>query len=278
MAHLTRITITAFLFACCSCGVAAAKTAQHMAELYKAETIVTGTGKTERLRGFIIGAQQVLIKLTGRPNLAKTKRAQSIFALAPGLVAEHSYEDRMKDIPIHDEQGTRDRPHFLRMSFDPQKFDAALSRAGIKKWEGKRPKVAVWLGIREARERYVLSREGDKGYGQREVLKEASKLRGIPVILPAADQKDIDYNDIVKRNWSALLSASRPLGADAILYGTLEFDGNVSWNSQWVMAGGRAYAKWKLTGTTFDKALKDAIDRVMIAYAKQAKYFKEDRK
>jgi hypothetical protein len=103
-------------------------------------------------------------------------------------------------------------------------------------------------------------------------------LRGIPVVLPEDSQDDIEYNDIVKRNWSAMLKASRPLGADAILYGTLEFDGNISWNSQWVMAGGKAYAKWKLTGTTFDKALKDAIDRVMTAYARQAKNFKRSKK
>lgn len=270
MNHLTRIAITILLLGG-SYGAASAKPAQDMAELYKAETIVTGTGKTERLRGFIIGAEQVLIKLTGHPKLVKTERARSIFALAPGLIANHSYEDRLKNIPIHDEQGTRDRPHILRMSFDPQKFDTALKRAGIKKWEGKRPAVAVWIGIREARKRYVLSRDGDQGYGQREVLKDASKLRGIPVILPEDGQEEIDYNDIVKRNWSALLSASRPLGADAILYGTLEFDGNIAWNSQWVVAGGQAYAKWKLAGTTFDKALKDAIDRVMTAYARQSK-------
>lgn len=272
-----KVTIAAILIPWL-CWPAAAKTGQGMEELYKAETIVTGKGEAERLRGFKIGAEQVLIKLTGRPNLAKTERAQTVVALAPELVAEHSYEDRMKDIPIHDEQGTRDRPHFLRIMFDRQKFDQALKSAGIKKWEGKRPIVAVWLGIREGRGRYILSRDGDSGYGQREVLKEASKLRAIPVVLPEEDQETVTYTNIVKRNWSVLLSASQQLGASAVLYGTLEFDGNAHWNCQWVLAGDRAYAKWRLRRVTFDKALKDAIDKVMTAYARQAKYFKGDAK
>jgi hypothetical protein len=244
-------------------------------DLYKAETIVTGTGETERLRGFKIGAREVFIKLTGRPKLALTPQAEAVIARGPELIAEHSYEDRMKDIPIHDEQGTRDRPHFLRMRFDQQKFDQALKEAGIGKWDGKRPTVAVWLGIRETRGRYILTRDGDEGYGQREVLREASKRRAIPIVLPQDDQEAIDYADLVKNNWSALLSASKALGADAVLYGTLEFDGNAHWDCQWVIAGDSAYAKWKLKGVTFDTALKDAIDRVMISHAWHETYVKE---
>ena len=40
-------------------------------DLYKAETIVTGTGETERLRGFGVGAEEAIIKLTGDGELAE---------------------------------------------------------------------------------------------------------------------------------------------------------------------------------------------------------------
>jgi hypothetical protein len=262
------IAMIAFLAVC---RPAAAKPAQDPDALYKAETIVTGTGPAERLRGFTIGAKEVLIKLTGRPRIAETGRAKSVIALAPGLIAEHSYEDRMKDIPIHDEQGTRDRPHFLRMRFDREKFDEAMATAGIDKWQGKRPTVAVWLGIREVRNRYILARDGEKGYGQREVLKEASKRRAIPIILPEEDQEAVTYKDLTRHNWSAIRQASRALGTNAVLYGTLEFDGDAHWDCEWVTSSEQAYAKWKLRGVTFDKALKDAIDRVMAAHARRAK-------
>ncbi len=252
--------------------------AQDKDALYKAETIVTGTREPERLQGFGVGAKEVLIKLTGQPGLAGAKPAKDVIARAPKLIADYSYEDRMKDIPVHDEQGTRDRPYFLRMRFDPEKFDKALKDAGLAKWVGKRPTVAVWLGIREGRGKYILSRDGEGGYGQREVLKEASARLGIPIVLPTDDQHDVTYENIVKRNWGALLTASQKLGADSVLYGTLEFDGNAYWNSQWVVAGDHAYAKWKLNGVTFDKALKEAIDRVATVHARQATSFRDEKK
>lgn len=264
---LLRVVI--FVAALLSCSVAA--TAQSFPgpedDLYRAETIVTGTGEAERARGFLIGAEDVLIKLTGRADLAVSQPAMAVIALAPDLVAEHSYEDRMKDIPIHDEQGTRDRPHYLRMRFDAEKFDRALAEQRLAKWEGKRPIVAVWLGISEPRSSYILSRDGGDGYGQREVLKDASKKRGIAIILPEAGQRAVSYSDILEAEQSALLKASIPLGADAVLYGTLDFDGNAYWNCQWAVAGEGIYTSWKMHGVTFDAALKGAIERVAAAHA-----------
>ncbi len=238
--------------------------------LYKAETIVTGTGPSERMRGFRIGVEDVLIKLTGDVSLAGSKAAESVSEHAADLVADYTYEDRMKDLPIHDEQGTRDRPHFLRMRFDAEKFDAALRDAGLKKWTGERPTLAVWIGISEPRGNYVLASQGD-GYGQREVLKDASKKRAIPVLLPGTDQTAVTYDTITKGDIAALRAASKNLGGDAILYGVLDFDGESHWNTHWTVTGEHADAAWTMNGVTFDAALKGAIDEVATAYAKQAR-------
>lgn len=271
--HLASV----FVLCALSTG-AAAQTDGGQEALYKAETIVTGKELPERLRGFAIGAEDVLIKLTGRARLAKTTQGKAVIAKAPELIAGYTYEDRLKDIPIHDEQGTRDRPHFLRMTFDPDKFDKALEEARLRKWTGKRPTVAVWLAISEPRGKYILSRDGDDGYTQRLVLEQASNKRAIPIVLPPAAQKDVKIENIVKRNWSALLSASQGLGASAVLYGTMDFDGVAYWNCQWVVAGDSAYAKWKMRGVSFDKALKEAIDRVAAAHARGASNADSKRK
>ena len=50
---------------------AAAQSGSGQEVLYKAETVVTGKELPERLRGFAIGAEDVLVKLTGRARLAK---------------------------------------------------------------------------------------------------------------------------------------------------------------------------------------------------------------
>ena len=239
-------------------------------ELYKAETIVTGTGGAERTRGFRIGVEDVLVKLTGDAGLPGTKAASAVAEHAADLVADFTYEDRMKDIPIHDEQGTRDRPHFLRMRFDAARFDAALDRAGLRKWTGERPTLSVWIGISEPRGKYVLGREGG-GYGQREVLKDASKKRGIPILLPAENQTAVTYDAVAEGNLAVLRPASMELGGNAVLYGLLDFDGEAHWNTRWTVAGDRVEAAWTMNGVTFDAALKGAIDQVAAAFSKQAR-------
>ncbi|WP_088342813.1 MULTISPECIES: DUF2066 domain-containing protein [Rhodomicrobium] len=235
-------------------------------ELYKAETIVTGTDERERGRGFAIGAEDVLIKLTGKAQLAGTGEGKAIIARAAELMAEFTYEDRMKGIPIHDEQGTRDRPHFLRMRFDAEKFDSALKVAGLAKWSAKRPVVAIWVGVSEPRGKYLLSREGRDGYGQREVLKGASAKRAVPIVLPEETQNAVSYDEVAVGDRARLMKAAEALGADAALYGTLDFDGNAYWNVNMAVTGA-ADAQWKMTGVSFDTALKGAIDNVAGAYA-----------
>jgi hypothetical protein len=236
-------------------------------DLYKAETIVTGTGISERMRGFRIGVEDVLVKLTGDASLSGSAEAGNVGVKAADLIADFTYEDRMKGIPIHDEQGTRDRPHYLRMRFDPEKFDAALAQAGLSKWTGPRPTLSVWLGISEPRGNYVLAREGE-GYGQREVLKDASKKRGIPILLPPENQSAVTYDAIAKPDIDTLTQASKELGGNAMLYGQLDFDGETHWNTRWTVAGEGVGAAWSMNGVTFDAALKGAIDQAAAAFSK----------
>ena len=241
------------------------------ADLYKAETVVTGTGEEERLRGFRVATEEAVIKLTGQADLAGSTRINPVLDKAADLVADFTYEDRMKSIPIHDEQGTRDRPHFLRIRYDKDKFDAALKAVSLKKWSADRPLIAVWLGIREVRGKYVLASDGPAGYGQREVLKEASKQRGVPIVLPPAGNLPVTYETIDKSLWPDLQRESDRLGAPAVLYGTLDFDGNVGWNARWTLAASGAYAKWSMKGVTFDVALKGAIEHAAAALSKKSK-------
>lgn len=262
-------------------GVAEPLIPINEAGLYKAETIVTGTGEAERLRGFRVGASEVLVKLTGLVDAADRDSGKALIASAPELIADFTYEDRMKDIPIHDEQGTRDRPHYLRMRFDATKLDSALAAGGFRKWEGRRPLVSIALTILEPRGSYVLAAKGPEGYGQREVLKEASIRYGLPITLPdhplkPAPRRNSDdaIDDLTRRGASALIMGMGDpslKNADGILTGVLAFDGEAHWNANWLLVGEGVHGTWSQQGVTFDAALKYAIERTVGAYAKPEK-------
>src|SRR5436190_19371081 len=91
----------------------AAHTAGAPVELYQAKPIVTGTGETNRKLGFALAFKDVLVKVSGDPRLLNDPRVEDLSKDAGSLVAGFHYRDRMEGIPIHDEQGSHDRPHDL---------------------------------------------------------------------------------------------------------------------------------------------------------------------
>ncbi len=229
-------------------------------DLYRAETIVTGTREPERGRGFRAGLVDVVVKLTGDARLAGDSRLAPLLARAPGLVAAFDYEDRMKDIPVHDEQGTRDRPHFLRMRFKAAEIDRALARLGLAIWPAERPLLAVWLGIETAGERYVLRAAGPRGYGQRAVLVETAARRGLPLLLPQAEaaKSAVTFDDVAAGDSGKMIRESP--GAEALLSGVLSLAEGGYWDITWRLAW-RARAKvWGQRGLSFDSALKGGLE------------------
>src|SRR5262245_58542317 len=108
--------------------------AEPATDLYRVETVVTGTEEPERTRGFRVGLTDVAVKLTGDVRLSENGRLASILEHPHGLVDTFEYEDRMKNIPVHDEQGTRQRPHFLRIRFKAAELDQELAKLGLSKW------------------------------------------------------------------------------------------------------------------------------------------------
>ncbi len=240
--------------------------AEMVQGLYRAETIVTGTGRPERLRGFRLTLTEVLVRRSGDPSLFTAPAVEPYLDHAADLVVDIEYEDRMKHLPIHDEQGTRDRPHFLRVAYDAEKVDAILEKLGVKLWNPDRPLVAVWLGVKDARSEYVMPADGDDGYSQRAALLQAARQRGVPVALPEMDQADkeiVNYAAVVGNNAGRLDQASARYLADAVLSGSLTYDPRGWWKVDWVLSPPEgAQRRWSLDQVTFDTAFRDGFDHV----------------
>ncbi|MFL6713205.1 MAG: DUF2066 domain-containing protein [Sulfurifustis sp.] len=242
--------------------------------LYDAETIVTGQGEAERLRGFRIGLAEAIVKLSGDAQSVRSARVQQLLTRAGDFVEHYEYEDRMKGIPIHDEQGTRDRPHYLRMTFKRAEMDQALQMLGLPRWGSDRPRVIVWLGIKDSVRSYVLDSETEFGLGQREVLKSVARQRGVPLVLPAPGARaetSVAYPDVARGDLPRLRAASNPYGADALLYGTLVMDKNGYWTAVWNLDWNNRVRRNEMTGVTFDVALREAIERAAKIFSTSAR-------
>src|ERR1700722_9475052 len=87
-------------------------------DLYQSQTIVTGQDEPNRQAGFKTCLDAVLLKVSGDQRLPRKPVVAALREKAGGFIASFRYRDRMEGIPIHDEQGTHDRPYDLTCLYD----------------------------------------------------------------------------------------------------------------------------------------------------------------
>jgi hypothetical protein len=238
--------------------------AEPVEDLYRAETIVTGVEEPERSRGLRETFAEVVVKLTGDPRVAKDPVLTPLLQRVGDLVERIEYEDRMKGIPVHDEQGTRERPHYLRVRFRSDAVERALAELGIARWPADRPVIAVWFAVRTPAGSYVLQPQGSAGYGQRVVFEETARRRGIPIVLAPQkpDRPAITPDDVTAFAASRIMQATAR--GDALLVATLDLADSGYWNVRWLLDWNGKVARWGLDGVMFDTAIKDGLQQTAL--------------
>ena len=135
-------------------------------------------------------------------------------------MTDFAFRDRLAGIPVHDEQGTRDRPYDLTVRFDPAKIDAALQKLGREPWRASRPRVAVFVGVKLGGTTYLLASDGTRGRDQREALAEAAVRYGLPTTLPdraALAAAGLSYSRLQAIDLGPLSATAEALGGDLAL-------------------------------------------------------------
>jgi hypothetical protein len=237
--------------------------AAEIEHLYEAQAIVTGQGESERARGFALGFVDVLVKVSGDPSLIGVPATASLAAEAGASISSFDYRDRMAGLPLHDEQGTRDRPYDLRMHFDPARVDSAIRTLGREPWGAARPRVAILLGVRDAETAYVLASDGARGLGQRQALAATAERRGLPIVLPdraALERAGVSFAQLADADPAVADRLASAMSSDVALAGTLVWsEPALGWIAEWRMTWQGASHRWTERGVSFDDAFRDAI-------------------
>jgi hypothetical protein len=238
-----RVERALLLVLALGCAGAEARAAGLDAALYRARAFVTGQEETERARGFALALEEVLVKVSGDPRLRRDPRLPPLEADARRLVARFDYHDRMSGLAVHDEQGTRERPFDLTVTFAPAGIAGALRTLGRKPWVGPRPTLVVLLRIADATATYTLASDGERGLGQRLSLAAAAEQRGVPIRLPT----------------TAALGAGSAEGRDLALRGGLVWVER-GWQARWQLRRHGVAHRWGSDAVSFDDAFRSAMD------------------
>ncbi len=234
----------------------------NIGPMYRADAIVTGTDMRQRPWGFAQTLREVLVKSSGDPRLKDDPRTAQLVEHADRFVACFDYADMMGGVPLHDDQGTYDRPHKLTVSFIPVEIDALLGQFGDKPWRGERPVVVPVLLVHGRKPPpYVLSAEIPAGEEQRGSFATAAGQFGMEVRIPS---------DAELRAWGASVghvpSGPPPASAgEALVVGTLDWSETLpGWIGKWRMRWHGADYNWGISGVNYDAAFRNIIRGVVL--------------
>ncbi|WP_284278635.1 DUF2066 domain-containing protein [Mesorhizobium huakuii] len=230
-------------------------------DLYQSRTIVTGQGEVNRQIGFKDCLDRVLVRVSGDQRLLEKPEMAALRDKAGDFVETFRYHDRLEGIPIHDEQGTHDRPHDLTCLYKPATVNKLLAQLGGKPWLGERPTLAVFLTVEQGARHFALSAEEERGKTMRESFANATDPLLMHVVFPKAAQlaelgeKGLRTNDMARLD----LLAKRAGGAQALAGSIVWSDKELGWIADWRLADhGKTY-RWQVRGVSFDDAFRVAI-------------------
>jgi hypothetical protein len=232
-------------------------------DLYRAQVHVTGQEEPARIDGFAVGLGDVLVKLSGDPSLIGDPGEAKLGATAASLVAAFRYRDLMAGIPLHDEQGTRQRPYILTIDYDRDKIDAALKSLGRAPWTADRPRLVLFVDVDNGTAPYLLTSDGPHGRDQRDALADSAWRYGVPVGLPkqtSMNELGLFVQTLPTASIERLQAIAQNMGGDFALAGTLTWaPKELGWTGTWRFAQAGETHQWSVNGVSFDAAFRSAL-------------------
>jgi hypothetical protein len=233
------------------------------ADLYRAKVTVTGQGEANRIIGFAACLEDALIKVSGAQKLSGDRRLAPYKSKAKSFVRGFSYRDQFAGKPIRDEQGTRDRPYDLTVEFEEKRIDDILKELGLKPWLSPRPRLAVFVEMKQGPNNYIVTADGTRSDLQRDSLLAAADQRGMSIVLPsmaALAKSNITGAELGTAPFPALAPVAAEQGGEVVLVGRLVWDDReLGWATRWQIGWRGRTHRWQMRGVTFDEAFRRGI-------------------
>ena len=218
-------------------------------DLYSSRTIVTGTREVTRAPGLRECLKRVLVRVSGDQRLLQRPQLEDVLGRAGNLVRTVSYQDRLAGVPVHDEQGTYDRPHNLICDYDRPEVDRVLGDLGSRPWLGPRPVLAVLLEVQRGGDRYWVDRDGVRDQAMREAFMLAADQMAMEIVFPSVG--DLDLAGLSSHDLATKAGADIPL-AGALVWS----DAALGWIVRWTLRDDVRTHCWQAQGVNFDEAFR----------------------
>lgn len=200
-----------------------------LATLYRVEVPVASQTSDERALAVQRAFAELLIRLTGNPEIVNNADIKSNLNKADYFVKEYRYAATNE----------ASAQYMLTVKFDPFDVDKFLKRNNVAYWGDNRPLILTWVTYTPLQKAPVIVDSESQRPLFMSIRALGNKL-GIPLIFPVMDVADLNQigtSDITALSLPTLKNISKRYQADAILIGSLvqKKDG---YDSQWTLIVG----------------------------------------
>lgn len=222
--------------------------------LYQAELRVSDFSDTERLKAFPLLLQKVLIKVSANSKVNALPSIKTDIKNAESLVDQFSYTKEM----------------YLRASFNPEKVNALLKKAGQPVYNRERPLVIAWFFVQnnDGKTEMVSSfSENTALVNLSKSLKNFANDVGLPIVLPFGDLEDMSVlpDELWTTKATDLEQASKRYGTTVILMIKMKEGQTDPCNSNWSLLSENNDAqenptlRWEESRSSCEASLQEGI-------------------
>ncbi|MDD2759298.1 MAG: DUF2066 domain-containing protein [Methylomonas sp.] len=183
--------------------------------------------------------------------------------------AQHYVKQFQYSLIAADEYSETDA-RLIRVEFDEDQLLATMRNANVGIWSEIRPETLVWLVVEEDGRRQFYNPDTMPEFENALAL--ASKVKGVPVILPMLDleeQQRISVSEVLSADSRNLLTVSARYDVPAVMAGRVTKEAGC-WRGEWAFYFDNKIKQWGADCLPLKAALLAGMQG---AYAELARYY-----
>lgn len=194
--------------------VATSANAGQLVNVYRAETLVKSQSDVERNAAARATFGQVIVRVSGQRSALEHPAVREAINNAQNYLFGFTYQSTNQKIT---DNGKTFPAVKLQLNYSPEAIDQLLRQSQLPLWPAQRPKVLVWVAVKDSAGLHLVPEPRALQAMQRQAT-----YRGLPVVTPKMDLEDslsLSADDIWKLDMAKIEAASARYKADAILVG-----------------------------------------------------------
>lgn len=195
-------------------GLAGIASAGQKVDIYRADTLVKSQAESERNAAARASFGEVIVRVSGQRSALNNPAIKQALPKAQNYLFGFSYKSSAEKITL---DGKTFPAIGLQLNYEPQAIEQLLRQAQLPLWPATRPKVLVWLVVKDPAGLRLVPEATDL-----QAMQAQAQYRGLPLIFPKMDLEDslsLTADDLWALDIEKIKTASLRYKADAILVG-----------------------------------------------------------